>query len=227
MIRGMKMAWADRFMDNPLWNSVYDRFLWQDVFPLILPQLRAVIVVRDPVQCFYSLHHTYYGRSRPPDSRNFQDLRICIRDALTRFRNFSGNRTAIDDEVIYTGREDDSEEVCAIMLNWCASSHNLEQGCRLSPGMCDRDRLRIVRVENFGSDELAALAHWVSRGNARHVHSNECGSSCSANVARYREKMGNAKWPKHLISEDEHDMMVASYADEYGALPIWLDNFGL
>eukprot|EP00397_Hematodinium_sp_SG-2012_P067234 GEMP01103527.1.p1 GENE.GEMP01103527.1~~GEMP01103527.1.p1 ORF type:complete len:116 (+),score=27.99 GEMP01103527.1:214-561(+) len=40
--RGVKITSGPRMSDTPIWNSVYDRFLWQEVFPKFLPHMRAI-----------------------------------------------------------------------------------------------------------------------------------------------------------------------------------------
>eukprot|EP00397_Hematodinium_sp_SG-2012_P041779 GEMP01046090.1.p2 GENE.GEMP01046090.1~~GEMP01046090.1.p2 ORF type:complete len:107 (+),score=29.91 GEMP01046090.1:773-1093(+) len=74
---------------------------------------------------------------------------------------------------------------------------------------------RSSESEEFDLEQVYALADWVSRGKTMRTGSRtEKRVLQASNVAEYRKKL-NATWPTHLLSEEVHATLVASYADEY------------
>jgi len=194
--------------DVPLWNSVYDRFLWQEVFPYGIGKLKAIMVVRDPIRCFYSLYN--YVKEENVRNVNLCGLRTCIRHAVSRYYEYKGDRKRIDEENFRTAEAPISQ--CSILHNLCAAASNIRQGCDVSPGMCNADRLKVVRVEECFGDRLNRLAQWL-------------GVTGKLVSLPGIFKM-NARKNEVVNATEEDGMLAASYADEYEVLPMWLDQFG-
>eukprot|EP00397_Hematodinium_sp_SG-2012_P032317 GEMP01034401.1.p1 GENE.GEMP01034401.1~~GEMP01034401.1.p1 ORF type:complete len:422 (+),score=84.12 GEMP01034401.1:736-2001(+) len=186
-------AYTLPLLENPLWKSRYQRFMWCDVLPRIMRSPssnfqrppRIVFVVRDPVQCFYSSYHFLlrqdkrgeksYSRSIP------QETKFCVRQGISLIHALLAIRThrEFTDNILHyrsmlenlAFKDNPNIFACTLLHNRCAAAFQLHEACALCPLMCQHDRMKIVRAGTLTPAKLEKLAHWVSHGIMPHAGS--------------------------------------------------------